>query len=285
MLQREGYRYFDLTPGGDEYKERYANSYQPIYLPTFYFKRSDKVKADLEEKTRKLVKKGLLKLSIDPEKIYRIGDYFRHIPHKIKKITLKKLFKTLIRTVYEKKIYIYYQKNLKQTVPVPADDPEVHVQRYEDLLAYTGGAGVSRTELVSRAMNRFARGDILYTITDNGVLAHSGWIAPGGQEHKLGNVDMIFHSPERSRIFYDFYTDPHFRQRGLSKKNSRQMTWDSYQSGTTEIYCGVDYYNTGWRRSLEARGYVPFRAYTNKRVLSFRKKNESSYESFLKKGG
>jgi len=285
MLRDEGYRYFDLTPGGDEYKERYANSYQSIYLPTFYFNRTDKIMADLKEKTRKLVKKALIKLSINPEKIYRIGDYLHRIPNRLKRITLKKLFKALTRTVYEKKVYIYYRKNLKEIVPPPVDDPEVHVQRYEDLLAYTGGAGVSRSELVSRAMNRFARGEILYTITQNGVLAYYGWIAAGGQEHKLGRVDMLFHSPEGSRIIYDVYTDPRFRQQGLAKRSSRQITWDIYQSGATEIYGGVDYYNMAWRRSLESRGYVPFRAYTNKRVLFFRKKSESSYESFSKRGG
>jgi hypothetical protein len=283
MLRDEGYRYFDLTPGGDEYKERYANAYQTIYLPTFYFKRIDKIKADAWEKSRKIAKKILAKLSINPETIYHTVDYFLQIPHKIKRITLRKLFKVLSRIVYEKRIYIYYRKDLKQIEPPAVYDPEVHVQRYEDLLTYDGShAGVTKKEILSSALSRFARGDILYTITQNGVLAHYAWAAMGGQQHRLASVDMLFHAPEGSRVFYDFYTDPRFRHKGLSKKNSRQMTWDSYKSGTTDLYCGVDYHNINQRRSLENRGYVPFHAYTNTRFLFFRKKKKYSNESFKK---
>jgi GNAT superfamily N-acetyltransferase len=177
--------------------------------------------------------------------------------------------------------------NLKQNEPTAVCYPEVHVQRYEDLLTYTRFAGeLTRRELLSKASGRFARGDFLYSITQNGVLASYDWMAIGGRRHKIEIIGMTFESPKGSRITHDAFTDPRFRGKGLAKKILMQMIWDGYKSGATDIYFGLNYYhsNAGWRRWVNNNlGGVPFRAYTYTRFLFFCRKKEYPYESFLKK--
>jgi GNAT superfamily N-acetyltransferase len=287
MLRDEGYRYIDLTPSGDEYKGRYANAYQSVYSPTFYFKRSDKIKADIRERSREIAQKSLTKLSINTESVDRTFSYFLKIKNKPKTMTWKKSFNAFIRSIYEHHIIIYYRRNFTQNEPNEVSYPEVRVQRYEDLLTYTRfGDGLTRRELISRASGRFARGDILYTITQDGVLACYNWMAMGGRHYRIEIIDMTFHSPEGSILLYDTYTDPRFRQRGFAKKILMQMIWDGYKSGATDIYFGFDYYhyNAGWRRWVNnSLGGVPFRAYTYTRFLSFCRKKEEPYEKFIKK--
>jgi CelD/BcsL family acetyltransferase involved in cellulose biosynthesis len=43
MIEKEGYKYFDLTPGGDQYKERFSDDHQELVQPTYYFSRTKKI--------------------------------------------------------------------------------------------------------------------------------------------------------------------------------------------------------------------------------------------------
>jgi hypothetical protein len=285
MLRDEGYRYFDLTPNGNEYKKYPAPASQSVYVPTFYFKRSGKIKADIGEISQKIARKGLTKLSISTESVYAKFSYLLKLENKFKENSWKKIFDSIVKRIYEHRVLIYYRKDLRQNEPSPVFDPEVHVQRYEDLLSYTrSGDGLTRREVISIASSRFARGDILYSITQDGILACYGWDAMGGRRYSVEVVNMTFQAPEGSNVQYDKYTDPRFRHKGLARKVARQQAWDCFKRGVTDIYYGFDYYHSsaGWRRVIGDYG-VPFRAYTYTRFLFFCKKKEEPYESFLKK--
>ena len=71
LLKEEGFKYLDLTPGGDLYKEEFSNMRQKLYRPTFYFNKKENFLFQFENLIKNIVKK-LISQFFKPENILKI---------------------------------------------------------------------------------------------------------------------------------------------------------------------------------------------------------------------
>ena len=157
LLQQEDIRYIDLTPGGDEYKERFSNKHQSLVKPTLYFNRFEKAKSDsknLLANSANLLNRNN-KQSNNNSKIAKDPDLIQY---------------TINRDSYEK----HKQPNSNQ----------VNIQKFSDLLLYKSKTNsIKRPEILSRAMQHFSQAEILFTLVESGLIAHA-WISKLGTKYK-----------------------------------------------------------------------------------------------------
>jgi GNAT superfamily N-acetyltransferase len=216
--------------------------------------------------------KVLSKLGIEEKKI---TDSIRQLSDRCKRITLQKIFLKLWKLIYEDRNYLYYRLK-RDGLPIMEErDSDIKVQHLEDLSKYSGSnPWITKQNLISEASKRISDGEILYTITKDGILAHYGWMTKGGKTHRFTVVDMTFDSPKNSIILYDFYTDPKFRRQGLYQRNLRQMLSDSYEAGCKEVYIGSNQINIPSRRAIEKVGFSLYCIFSSKRILWMNEKKK-----------
>lgn len=272
LLKEEGYRYIDLTPGADKYKERFGNASQQLVQPTFYFNKRNKIAADFRSKFRSVTKRVVALIGFNQEKVRQISSKIGYVYNRVRGVTVSKLFKRLPRLMYEKHTYFYYRLKYDETRIQSKTDTGINVQQYEDLLKYEGP--VPKQEFLSEALKRLLSEETVYTVDRNGILANYMWMTRGGKVHHFTRVDMTFMSPKNSVILYDAYTQPEFRRQGLYKKTVAQMISDGFRLGASEIYAGADPNNVASRHTFEKLGFTHFRTYTNERFLFWKRKNE-----------
>ncbi|HHD72787.1 MAG TPA: GNAT family N-acetyltransferase, partial [Epsilonproteobacteria bacterium] len=152
FIKEEGFGYLDLTPGGDSYKERYANEHVALLKPSFSFNRYQWMKSYLASRVRRFLKQYLTAKDIAT----------------IKNRVKKNLFKLLRRKVSEHTkglpSYFIYTKETRQVSP-PYALPPLKKQQYRDLLLYEGyREDLTCKEIAYRSMKKFERGDRLYTM-------------------------------------------------------------------------------------------------------------------------
>lgn len=274
MLGEEGIRRIDLTPGGDQYKEFIANESQDLTIPTFYFSRTAKVLAETRGLLRKAAKELLALTPIRPAALSAAVSRLRDLPARLRSVTTRKLVRRIMRIFCEDIVYRQYSIRCSHEPAAGARDPEVSVQRYEDLLAYPHPSPRDRRTMLSDAMKRFASGETLYSVARGGQLLHYGWIARGGQTHFLQGVNVSFDSPADSAVLYDFFTHPGFRGQGLYQRNLRQMLRDLAESGVQRAFIGVLEGNDSSRRAIEKIGFSLHRVYRRRRILWMEKREE-----------
>ncbi|MFH0925720.1 MAG: GNAT family N-acetyltransferase [bacterium] len=214
---------------------------------------------------------------------------YRELLRTAKRVTFKKVLKRIIRMIYSKHVVYQYRLFLDETYSQEGEDrgfneglsraqervfsPNINVQRYDDILRYTGSnPWHPREAFILEAKKRFGLGDILYSICDDGILVHYGWMTKGGRRHTLSCINMSFNSPVNSIILYDFYTEPAFRGRGFYKRNLRKMISDGFNLGVKDIYISAEHDNHVSRRAIESVGFKPYRCFNKLRFLFWSKK-------------
>lgn len=268
MLVEEGVERIDLTPGGDPYKEYFANEHQEVILPTFYFSSAARRRAQFTETCRSSAKRALGAVRVTPDRVREITRRARELPSRLRRATPGKLAAKVQHALAEDVVYLQYQLDLREVRDLPPRDPEIHRQQYQDLMLYRGGdPWTDRQELLSRAIKRFTAGSQVYTVVRDERLVHYGWTIPGGRTHQLSTVDVSFDSPADSAILYDFFTHPDYRGQGLYSRALRQALRDLADSGVKTALVGVLEGNEASRRGIEGAGFTFLRSFRKTRVL------------------
>ncbi len=276
LLKEEGLRRFDLTPGADQYKEFFANAWQTLVKPSFYFSRAGRLRADVRLASRRYAKRALGAVDITPERFRKALTDVNTLAARAKTITLPKLLRIAKQVVREEFVYLQYRMELEHSNGTAPRDLEVHVQRYEDLLLYRDfNLGLSRAELLRTALKRFSDGETLYTSTCDGVLVQYGWVMPAGRTYFLEGVEVTITTPPDCALLYDFFTHPAYRRQGLRLRTMRQMLRNLAETGVAAALAGVQQDNEAFRRSIEEVGFRIFRTFKRKRVLWRQIKSEN----------
>lgn len=276
LMMKEGYKYLDLTPGIDEYKEKFSNKYQELIAPTVYFDKFERFKDCIINLLKKPIKTYLVLVGLKPyfikKKIYKKT---KSLFNTLGRINLVNIIKKLFLVIYNKRIYLQYKFPCDEFDSKIEQNIDIRIQNYSDLLLYTdSNPWLTRSDFLFEASKRFANGELLYSIVKDGSLAHYGWLTKGGRIHRFTEVDMEFKSPPESVILYDFYTEPKFRRQGLYQQNIKQLLYDSFKMGFKEAYIGVAYKNIPSKAAIEKMGFKLFRTYIKIRFLCFSIKKE-----------
>ncbi len=171
LLIEEGIRYIDLTPGGDEYKERLSNTHNVLYIPTIHTSMLEQSKQSLKKNCKALAINALRSCNIDKDQI-------------------KKRFnkESNTKTYSQNDFDLYSIKSDRYVVKQSHQGQNINIQSYSDLLDYKqSDNNISRQMILSDATYRFSREDTLFTIHQNSQLHAFSWLSKIGAKYtRLG---------------------------------------------------------------------------------------------------
>jgi hypothetical protein len=262
LLKSEGYRYLDLTPGKDKYKQKYSSFLQNIYTPTIYFFRKDKIISDVKYLIKETMKKCIKLTGGQPDVVReKLGNAFSKLKRNLS-LAPGEIIRKLITLPYKKKVYFLYRL-LTNDLTLNFSQPEyaISINNFSDLLLYNNSNPniEKKADLFSLSLKHFSSEDILYTIVSGGILAQYGWMAKGGGSFAIDDIDTSFDTPVNSYILSDFFTEPNLNNQDLYSKTLEKMLVDCKKNGATEVFIAVDQNDLSSRSIIEKTGFKVFR--------------------------
>jgi len=182
LMAAEGYQVFDLTPGGDAYKEILANAYDKVYELRIGGRYS-RLRDELRKAIAEPVKQHLQKRGIAPRslkfRIYKMRERFRAA----KRIGAAQLLKALsdrLRSGSALRVYLFDKQSAAMR------GVEVKQNSLSDLLCFVQqGELRTRWDFLDDAERRLQAGERAFTWVEAGRLLCCGWLAPAGQSAGL----------------------------------------------------------------------------------------------------
>jgi CelD/BcsL family acetyltransferase involved in cellulose biosynthesis/RimJ/RimL family protein N-acetyltransferase len=208
-LSGRGITVVDLTPGGDVWKERFANDHNEVASAFLYASDwrwwGDKVHNSIISAMRR----GLSKLGITP-------NYLRSSLCRLHPVTVIAMLRNSCIWTWSKRELRVYRADFALAQHC-VNDPRVRCNSLSDLMLFRSAKGTeSRARFLSVALARLEKGDAVWTIRMEGSLAHCAWTA-AQSESRMAEVDHNFTFPSGSFTVYGFWTAPTFRGRGLCR--------------------------------------------------------------------
>ena len=202
FIKEEGYKFLDLTPGGDRYKEHFCNEHATIVKPTICFNQYNRIKDHTSTSLRNIIKKR-----------YTARDLASIQSLIQKSISLLKI--KVLEPRDSTPSYFVYREKVDETIQNDTL-PTLNRQRYADLLLYQYIDGIlPHKELAYNAMKKFERGDRLYTMVSNEKLITFVWVAYSGKKHWRSTLKEKINLTENSAFIYDFYTSDKARENDI----------------------------------------------------------------------
>ncbi|MBJ6118249.1 GNAT family N-acetyltransferase [Pontibacter sp. BT310] len=200
-LSEAGYATFDLTPGGDSYKERLATTHDFVYEltvtnnPTYFIKRGLRKSVH-----NTLIRAGLRPMSVELSVIRKV--YL--LKAKLKVFKRKGLLRHLIENLPGKskaknyKVYQLSQENLGGKFSI-----EARRNSFKDLLDYSQGLSKqTRWEFLEDAMHRFEIGEQSFTWAEDGVMLACAWLSEAKTLIKSNILEVEL--PETAQVLQIF---------------------------------------------------------------------------------
>ncbi len=179
-LAEENYSAFDLTPGDDPWKERFATDRENVYMATVHF-HARLMNYHLRKQMKATAKYGLRLIGLTPHSTRSI---FKKLRTKIlpQKCTQEMAGRRGVR------LYIFRCKDIEQLSRQRFSMKKNHIP---DLSAFQPfGTGQTRKDFLTKCLNRFKDGCHVYTLVESGLLLHSAWLVPQQPEGFFPKVDQ-----------------------------------------------------------------------------------------------
>ncbi len=249
FIKEEGYKYLDLTPGGDGYKDWFSNTSQKLYSPIIYFNKKNFAISNLKSVQKNIFKTLLNKLSLNPETF----------SSKIKIVSFKNL-KEILSNIYNKKKYAYYKLESNPINSIKnSKDIIVKKNEYADLLRYNSkNKKVKKTTILSQALRRFNSDDILFTVINNDELIHSGWMTTKLKYQNLPEFDVHFSFPSQNAILYGFITEVDLNNQNALNTSIHQMIMECKSKKINNIFIGTFHDNNSFINIIEKIGFKKY---------------------------
>jgi CelD/BcsL family acetyltransferase involved in cellulose biosynthesis/RimJ/RimL family protein N-acetyltransferase len=226
LLQR-GKKVLDLTPGGDPWKERFANCHDEVADATIYPTASARKRAEHTERLLRWTKSCAARVGVQSTDLRKA---FR----KLRRVRPSGLRRRFLDWVGEQREFRLYRGNRIVAEGLTRD---VRVMRNSllDLLYFEPGeAWQNREEFLARSLARLESGESVYTVRIGKRLAHYGWMVRNQTTSYMTEVHQSVNLPSGSVVLYDFYTHPDFRGQGLYRAAIRTMLCEAFTDCTTQ---------------------------------------------------
>jgi CelD/BcsL family acetyltransferase involved in cellulose biosynthesis len=174
MLVEEGFEDLDLTPGGDPYKERFANTHDAAYVLRLFPTRTARLRGLLRDRMEQGARKALGILRIHPARAKAAWEAVKEARSKpFARLPISRIGRALgfarVTDCYTIEVTPNRQAN-EAMIAVGKD-------AIEDLMKYRRGPGeISRKRFLFAAMNRLEEGQRAFTTVEDGRLRHVGWL-------------------------------------------------------------------------------------------------------------
>lgn len=252
MLASQGIALFDLTPGGDEWKERFATSHDQVHTLRVTFESGNRqLKKQLaQQRIEAIAKRGFQFIGMNPQQV-------RSLIGKLRRVKPSSLPKKLLQKVWDRtefRVYVYSPEDVKQ-LPHPqtmvVNDLNALIA-FEPMTEYQ-----TRQGFLERALQQIEADQRCYTLVENDCLIHYGWLGFRQTKSRLSEVEQefVYDEPENA-VLYDFFTHPQARGRGLYQQALYQILHDvAAVPGIKKIYIMVLADNGPSRHVIEKVGF------------------------------
>ncbi len=269
LLREEGYHYLDLTPGKEEYKQRFSNMQQRIYQPTVFFSKRDKFIEVQKQFLKKTISNAVKISGAEPKMVKKRVSGMLEVIKKNPKESLVFILRGLNKIFYAKSMYILYKfdsddfsRYNNQT------ESNIRINNYPDLLLYNDTDPlIKKTDVLSKALKLFYSGELLYASVKNGILAHYGWIIKEGGKHKLPVIDKEIELLTDSILLHGFYTHPDFRSSDFYNNILKSLLFECKKDSTKEVFIWTSAKDIPFGGEIENNGFKINRRYQRKRIL------------------
>jgi CelD/BcsL family acetyltransferase involved in cellulose biosynthesis len=207
QLAAEGTAMFDLTPGGDSYKERMANEHDTVHELVVSSSLPYRIKRLARKKLHELlIKAGKRPMSVElslRKKLYLL---------KGRVIALKEADSlTTLRTLLRPRNKVDKTRIFRIQIGATPISDQILVNRnnLQDLLNFEkNGGSLTRWEFLEYAMVRFENGEHSYTWSENGLLLGCAWCCTAGTCKSDASIpadalvlhDITYHPRAKSRL-------------------------------------------------------------------------------------
>ncbi len=253
LLALQGITTFDLTPGGDLWKERFATNHDQVHTLRVIFKSGNRQlkKQQVQQRFEAIAKRGFQAIGMSPQQV-------RSLIGKLQRVKPSSLPKKLLKKVWDRtefRVYVYLTEDVKH-LPHPqvmSTDCLDALIAFEPMTEYQ-----TRQGFLERALHQLESEQHCYTLVENDCLIHCGWLGLRQQKARLSEVgqEFIYDEPENA-VLYDFFTHPQARGRGLYQQALYQILHDAAAvPGIRKIYIMVLADNGPSRHVIEKVGFT-----------------------------
>ncbi|HEX8873518.1 MAG TPA: GNAT family N-acetyltransferase, partial [Nitrosospira sp.] len=248
-LLENGKKVLDLTPGGDPWKERFANAHDEVAEAIIYRSALARRKAVMLDGLLGWGKRHAIRAGISPSKVRFVLAALR----RIRPFTIIGKIKNWYGSSREFRIYRCDHALAERYTY----DERVCRNSLSGLLSFEPGESwQTRDGFLSSALSRLEKGESAYMVTIDNRLAHCGWMVKNQTESRMSEVQQSMAFPAGSVAFYDFYSHPDFRGRGLYRATLGHMLRDAFASSETRyVYISVLADNLPSRHVIETMGF------------------------------
>ncbi|MEM8886912.1 MAG: GNAT family N-acetyltransferase [Bacteroidota bacterium] len=232
-LSENGYKTFDITPGKDGYKNRYANHRTPLRKPMVYFCRSAYLKAQLAKQAKGMIEAVLERYFPKIIGVPHLRKIVQDHLSRIKELRLSNLISYIGSRFFRKMVFRIYRINNLTTDKGSHFQEIVKKQSYQDLMLYEDKfPHLSRRSLLIEAMDKFKSQEKLYSISENGQLQSYAWM----KQTKEDSTIFETHIPAGAFVFQDFYIKEGKTGQDCFAKLIACMLDDAHQEKDKQIY-------------------------------------------------
>ena len=265
-LLTEGKDTIDLTPGGDPWKQRFANAQDEVSEVILYRSRWARRRAGLLDWLRQRTKRGLVSVGMPPSDV-------RLTFERLRRARPSALLRKVGNWAGEYREVRVYRGDRAFATKFERDK-RITANSIAELLSFEPAESwQSRETFLSRALTRLEQAETVYTISVGGRLAHSGWLVRNQTESRLTEVRQTIALPRGSVALYDYYTHPEFRGRGLYRTMIKHMLNEAFSDETTQYaYITVLASNRPSRHVIESLGFQYVGSLYWKRRLTLERK-------------
>jgi len=253
LIAQGGFDWIDLTPGGEAYKERFANAWDEAHTLTVFRSPLEKRAAAVRESMQDRAKTAIVRWNVQPSQVKaKLLKYTRMGP-----VALVKSALGLLSPARE--AYIYWRNIAEGTAAATLAAPnQIRRDAIDDLMKYVpDDDGPTRPEFLSEAFRRIEDGQRVYTYAEDGRLLHCAWFAPEPEKELAGETLPGFELPPHSGLIVDCYTFPGARRRGLGAASLAAILSDaSREKDLNRAYIAVPSESTCARRLVERAGFT-----------------------------
>ena len=210
QLLKEGVSVFDLTPGGDAYKERLATTHDQVYELVVTSNFMYWAKRQLRKQYDKmLIQLGKWPMGVDVSRRKKL--YL--LKARISKARRTGILTTAIGQI--KKLVQHPQEKLYVATPeslIGKDALPLNKNNLRDMLQFEAeGTRMTRWEFLEDAMRRFEVGQIAYTYCEEGRLLNCVWLNKGEETASSKTLNSI--KAEDAAILKEIYFHPQGRDK------------------------------------------------------------------------
>lgn len=231
-MAEDGIGFFDLTPGGDPWKERFATEHQTVFRLTLHENAWRKRAAEAERQAKASVRRLLGRVGVDPSGLRaRLSGERR-----------------------EEQVALYRMS--AESLPVPQGGGPLAVDCLADLVAYEPRAGAKSLQRFAReATGRLEAGQRAYTAQEAGRLVFCGWLIETPAKMPVTPFEArLEHPPGRVVLRIEDVASGGLAADRLGAGLTQMLTAAAAVEGAREILVGLPASAPALRAAAEALG-------------------------------